>query len=200
MVLKIKVFSIVAHLLNLAIHYNRHRYYAPNIGRFISKDPIGLLGGHNVYAYAPNPVEWIDPLGLSGFDPFKDGEITPFPDNIHFGQKRIAPQFSNIGSQASDAIRGRDIADVAKDLKNGKISPNEFVISYTVDPKTGKPITLNNRGLAALSEANVKPDNAILVPYDKAPRHLLKDGASKDINVTTNKDGSAKLRSVSCPF
>ena len=47
------------------LHYNRHRYYAPNIGRFISKDPIGLLGGHNVYAYAPNPVEWVDPRGLN---------------------------------------------------------------------------------------------------------------------------------------
>ncbi|NHB58290.1 RHS repeat protein [Acinetobacter sp. 194] len=46
------------------LHYNRHRYYAPNVGRFISKDPIGLLGGHNIYAYAPNPVEWVDPRGL----------------------------------------------------------------------------------------------------------------------------------------
>ncbi|MDH2619804.1 RHS repeat-associated core domain-containing protein [Acinetobacter baumannii] len=31
----------------------------------MSKDPIGLLGGDNVYAYAPNPVGWIDPLGLN---------------------------------------------------------------------------------------------------------------------------------------
>ena len=46
-------------------HYNRHRYYSPYVGRFISKDPIGLLGGHNVYAYAPNPVEWVDPRGLA---------------------------------------------------------------------------------------------------------------------------------------
>ncbi len=35
------------------------------MGRFISKDPIGLLGGNNIYAYAPNPVGWIDPFGLS---------------------------------------------------------------------------------------------------------------------------------------
>jgi uncharacterized protein RhaS with RHS repeats len=28
-------------------------------------DPIGLLGGTNNYEYAPNPVGWIDPLGLS---------------------------------------------------------------------------------------------------------------------------------------
>nr|WP_289845470.1 RHS repeat-associated core domain-containing protein [Acinetobacter oleivorans] len=43
-------------------HYNR--YYSPYIGRFISKDPIGLLGEYNVYSYAPNPNNWIDPLGL----------------------------------------------------------------------------------------------------------------------------------------
>lgn len=45
--------------------YNRYRYYDPDIGRFISPDPIGLLGGDNFYWYAPNPFSWIDPLGLS---------------------------------------------------------------------------------------------------------------------------------------
>ncbi|MBG2715544.1 hypothetical protein I4549_15590 [Proteus mirabilis] len=34
------------------------------MGRFIMPDPIGLLGGINLYAYAPNPLVWIDPLGL----------------------------------------------------------------------------------------------------------------------------------------
>ncbi|MBR8512127.1 RHS repeat-associated core domain-containing protein [Burkholderia cenocepacia] len=49
------------------LHYNRHRYYDPSSGRFISKDPISLAGGINVYQYAPSPIEWIDPLGLSRF-------------------------------------------------------------------------------------------------------------------------------------
>jgi RHS repeat-associated protein len=47
------------------LHYNRFRYYDPEIGRFISKDPIGLQGGLNLHSYAPNPVQWVDPLGLA---------------------------------------------------------------------------------------------------------------------------------------
>ena len=48
------------------LHYNRYRYYDPAVGRFIGQDPIGLLGGSNSYQYGPNPVVWIDPLGLAG--------------------------------------------------------------------------------------------------------------------------------------
>jgi RHS repeat-associated protein len=45
-------------------HYSRFRYYHPGYGRFISPDPIGLSGGLNEYAYVPNPLGWVDPLGL----------------------------------------------------------------------------------------------------------------------------------------
>ncbi|ABM34339.1 RHS repeat-associated core domain-containing protein [Paracidovorax citrulli] len=47
------------------LHYNRFRYYDPSIGRFFSQDPVGLHGGIHGFAYAPNPNNWIDPLGLS---------------------------------------------------------------------------------------------------------------------------------------
>ncbi|EEC0267140.1 hypothetical protein ABG39_001849, partial [Salmonella enterica subsp. enterica] len=48
------------------LHYNLFRYYAPECGRFVSQDPIGLNGGINLYQYAPNPLSWIDPWGLIG--------------------------------------------------------------------------------------------------------------------------------------
>jgi RHS repeat-associated protein len=44
--------------------YNRYRYFDPQIGAFISQDPLGLAAGENVYAYAPNVWGWVDPLGL----------------------------------------------------------------------------------------------------------------------------------------
>jgi RHS repeat-associated protein len=47
------------------LHYNRYRYYDPGVGRFVSQDPIGLRGGSNLFAYAPNPMGWVDPFGLS---------------------------------------------------------------------------------------------------------------------------------------
>ena len=46
------------------LHYNFFRYYDPHSGRFINQDPIGLEGGENLYAFAPNAQAWIDPLGL----------------------------------------------------------------------------------------------------------------------------------------
>ena len=47
------------------LHYNRYRYYSPKQQRFINQDPIGLAGGINHYQYAPNPINWVDPMGLS---------------------------------------------------------------------------------------------------------------------------------------
>ncbi len=48
------------------LYYYRFRYYSPILKRFISEDPIRLLGGINFYQYIGNsPINWIDYLGLT---------------------------------------------------------------------------------------------------------------------------------------
>jgi RHS repeat-associated protein len=46
------------------LHYNRHRYYDPAVGSYVTQDPIGLLGGMNHYLYPTNPNDGVDPIGL----------------------------------------------------------------------------------------------------------------------------------------
>ncbi len=47
------------------LYYYRARYYDAEVGRFITEDPIGLLGGLNIYKYVlNNPVNFVDPSGL----------------------------------------------------------------------------------------------------------------------------------------
>jgi RHS repeat-associated protein len=58
------------------LHYNYYRDYAPEIGRYIQSDRIGLIGGLNTYIYAYDPTGQIDPLGLMGRPPGK-GQYPP---------------------------------------------------------------------------------------------------------------------------
>jgi|GEM_PF-6780445 len=50
------------------LYYNQFRHYRPDLGRYMTPDPIGLAGGLNLYGYAgQNPINYVDALGLETF-------------------------------------------------------------------------------------------------------------------------------------
>ena len=49
------------------LYFDNARYYDPQLGRFISQDPMGAAGsGNNLYAYCgDNPTDATDPSGMT---------------------------------------------------------------------------------------------------------------------------------------
>ncbi|WP_161490115.1 RHS repeat-associated core domain-containing protein [Tessaracoccus flavescens] len=56
------------HDAETGLHYNRFRHYDPAAGIYLNQDPLGLLGGTNIYAYPTDPLSGIDPFGLVELD------------------------------------------------------------------------------------------------------------------------------------
>ncbi|WP_422802329.1 RHS repeat-associated core domain-containing protein [Telluria beijingensis] len=109
------------------LHYNRHRYYDPVSGRFICKDPIGLLGGFNTHAYAPNPVQWVDPLGLA---PKKK-------DSINNGCANCDPCQGRNPAAIARSWQGREPYDGVDSYIN--VVVKEGTVLYTLYPHGDAP-------------------------------------------------------------
>ncbi|QYX50268.1 HNH endonuclease [Pseudomonas tussilaginis] len=116
------------------LHYNTFRYYDPEVGRFVTQDPIGLSGGVNFYQYAPSAVTWIDPWGLA----FKSVNFEGSPDLFP-----ISGNQKNIVTIQLQGSRGRDFTEAFKQAGLTKAQVKR-VGKYTwhhlddFDPMTGK--------------------------------------------------------------
>jgi RHS repeat-associated protein len=57
------------HLPETGFYLTHYRFYDPNTGRWVNRDPIGERGGLNLYGYVGgNPVNFVDQDGLSPED------------------------------------------------------------------------------------------------------------------------------------
>ncbi|MEJ7807444.1 MAG: AHH domain-containing protein, partial [Telluria sp.] len=99
------------------------RFYDPDIGRFISPDPIGLEGSTNWFAYAPNPISWIDPLGWSGKGDY--GRMIPIKG---YQKHHIIPQ--NLANHPAIISSGYDVHNIKNMVylpTSGAIDPDRTV-------------------------------------------------------------------------
>ncbi|WP_287169781.1 RHS repeat-associated core domain-containing protein [Pseudomonas sp.] len=117
------------------LHYNLFRFYDPEVGQFTQTDPIGLVGGLNFYKYAPNPITWIDPLGLS--------VEWISPDEINFSQRTIAKN------------------NYAEIMKSGHWNWNQSPLH--VARFNGQLVSYDNRRLDAAREAKIEKVKIVIV-------------------------------------
>jgi RHS repeat-associated protein len=112
------------------LHYNTFRYYDPEVGRFVSQDPIGLDGGSNLYAYASNPLTWVDPLGWTGtrvpglFNSFFDHDVSP---DIQYSSDAVQFNRANqafIAQMNGDPAFRRDMLGRYPELADWMRKPN----------------------------------------------------------------------------
>nr|WP_239060576.1 RHS repeat-associated core domain-containing protein [Proteus mirabilis] len=132
------------------MHYNTFRYYAPDLGRFTQQDPIGLAGGINLYAYAPNPLTWVDPWGWScgitgaiswkGFNPQKrdyniNGVVYQNLTGLQYHYKKHGREFGDI-TQIQYLNKAKEFAKkpITDTMQEAHI--NNIVIRY--DKSTGE--------------------------------------------------------------
>jgi RHS repeat-associated protein len=64
------------------LHYNRNRYYSPELGRYLQTDPAGQAGNINPYAYPSNPLTTVDIDGLKSSARRYDPEKHPAPHEV----------------------------------------------------------------------------------------------------------------------
>ncbi|OTQ26722.1 hypothetical protein B6D03_13490 [Gilliamella apicola] len=133
------------------LHYNTFRYYDPDIGRFTQPDPIGLLGGLNLYQYAPNGFTWIDPLGLS----------CSFDSKSNRWRNNETGRFNKRPTDPSELVHNGQIKynDVTKWANQGGIS-NQWMSSSQF-PSGGFKYQTNSNGITYSVHGHGTNPNAV---------------------------------------
>ena len=108
------------------LHLTLFRAYNPELGMWLSRDPIAENGGINLYAYVGNdPILRYDPLGLKWYHDAAIGGLNALESGLSFaagvGDSATFGLTSKISNGLNDAIYGDGTGDaVDKKLKCSK--------------------------------------------------------------------------------
>jgi uncharacterized protein RhaS with RHS repeats len=113
------------------LYYYRARYYDSSVGRFISEDPSGFVGGANAYLYTANaPTGSVDPYGLDWIE-YTGQQLTVYGGN--YGDRSQLLEWCKATSGYRDANYNFQFArDQGLDL--GPLPEGLYKINLQLDP------------------------------------------------------------------
>jgi RHS repeat-associated protein len=173
------------------LHYNDQRYYDPQLGRYISADPLGLRGGLNRFAYVGNnPLGFTDPLGLVLFAFDGTGNT-----NV---QTDLGPEdsVSNVWRFAQSYNSGtvRYITGVGmrhRDAKYGDIVPDTYAAWTRLDVISGDmPLNLVDQGGNYSGPARISR----MRQYFNDEADAIDDDEVMEVDIVGFSRGSAQAR------
>ena len=121
------------------LYYNRFRYYDPEVGQYISQDPVKIFGGLNLYGYLSNPNRYIDPYGLSGDDPIhRIGGNSAENFKLKPAEMKLNPPGISVLKGGSPQDAAKQMRDVFSDPKYTKLQEStKTVASSTIEQIEG---------------------------------------------------------------
>lgn len=168
------------------LHYNDHRYYDPRQGRYLTPDPLGLLGGSNAYLYVNgNPLKYIDPEGLVLFA-FDGTGNTNDPEWLTANQSSLS-NVSQLTSLYSDGNKRyiTGVGTIHSDEKYGDIKPVNFTPGYIPLKPESLDMGGNYSGPARIAR---------MVQYLNDEADLAGDDSAMDVDITGFSRGASEAR------
>ena len=147
------------------LYYNRHRYYNPGQGRYITQDPIGLMGGWNPYTYPLNPVRFVDPSGLQGIGSFGKG-YADYCGAMSSAVTRLSPEDAETVRYNMETMH--NVYNPLSEFVFGVSVGAPLISINALELGAATPITIADRSAACINDVA----NALIVEGENDAKNL----------------------------